>query len=325
MWHAITDVPGVLVGQISDVDAMTGCTVCVFPAGAVGGVDIRGSASGTREIAVLEGGHIAPHIHAIMLAGGSAYGLDAAGGAMRALEEQGIGFVTRAARVPLVPAAILYDLGLGSATRRPDVAMGYAACRAAVAGAVAEGSVGAGTGATVGKLFGMTHAMQGGVGTASARLHDSVWIGALVACNAFGDVLDAETGHLLAGTRRAPESFELVDTALQLRLGHAPQVTVGTNTTLAVVATNAQLTKPQAQKLAQLAQQGLVRGLSPAQTLFDGDTVFAVSTGPQTADLTRLGVMAAALVATCLTRAVRSARSLGGVPGLGDVQPQQGR
>jgi L-aminopeptidase/D-esterase-like protein len=319
MWNAITDVPGVLVGQVSDLEAITGCTVLVFPEGAVGGVDLRGSATGTREIDTLSALHVAPRIHAITLAGGSAYGLEAASGVMQALEEQGIGFLTRAARVPLVPAAILFDLGLGSATRRPDAAMGYATCRVATATTVEEGNAGAGTGATVGKLFGMSHAMKGGVGTASLCLDGTVWIGALVACNAFGDVVDVVTGRLLAGTRWAPDSPELADTAEQIRQGQTPRTLEGTNTTLGVVATNAQLTKPQAQKLAQLAQHGLVRGLSPAHTLFDGDTVFAVSTGTATADLTRLGIVAADLLALCLDRAVRAARSLDGVPGLGDT------
>jgi L-aminopeptidase/D-esterase-like protein len=319
MWQAITDVPGVRVGQVSDLDALTGCTVLVFPDGAVGGVDMRGSATGTREIDTLSALHVAPCIHAITLAGGSAFGLDAAGGVMRALEAQGLGFPTRAARIPLVPSAILYDLGIGSASRRPDAEMGYAACQAAVAGPVAEGNAGAGTGATVGKLFGMAQAMQGGIGTASRCLNDALWVGALVACNAFGDVVEPTTGRLLAGTRCAPESMVLADTARLLLEGVKPRSVAGTNTTLAVVATNAQLSKPQAQKLAQLAQHGFIRSLSPAHTLFDGDIVFAVSTGTASADLTQLGVLAAELVATCLQRAVRLARSVGGVPGLGDV------
>jgi L-aminopeptidase/D-esterase-like protein len=319
MWQAITDVPGVLVGQVSDMEAITGCTVLVFPDGAVGGVDVRGSATGTREIDTLSALHVAPRVHAITLAGGSAFGLDAAGGVMRALEAQGIGFPMRAARVPLVPAAILYDLGIGSATRRPDAEMGYAACQAAGAGHIEEGKAGAGTGATVGKLFGMAQAMQGGVGTASRYLNNSLWMGALAVCNAFGDVVDPATGRLLAGTRHTPDAMTLADTARLLRDGVKPRGMQGTNTTLAVVATNAHLSKPQAQKLAQLAQHGFVRGLSPAHTMFDGDIVFAVSTGSEAADLTQLGVIAAELLATCLGRAVRAARSIGGVPGLGDT------
>jgi L-aminopeptidase/D-esterase-like protein len=323
MWHAITDVPGVWVGQVQDMEAITGCTVLVFPEGAVGGVDVCGSASGTRELTTLSALHVAPQIHAITLAGGSAFGLEAAGGVMRALEEQGIGFPTRVARVPLVPAAIIFDLGIGSATRRPDAAMGYAACRAALAGPVAEGNAGAGTGATVGKLFGMVQAMQGGIGTASRCLDGHLWVGALVVCNAFGDVVDATRATLLAGARQTPMSPVLADTAEQLRQGRRPPAFAPQHTTLGVVATNARLSKPQAEKLAQLAQHGLVRGLSPAHTLFDGDTVFAVSTGTHAADLTRLGVVAADLLAACLCRAVKAARSLGGVPGLGDAAGAQ--
>lgn len=318
MRQAITDVPGVLVGQAQDIEALTGCTVLVFPAGAVGGVDVRGSASGTRELVVLDAMHLTPAIYAIALAGGSAFGLDAAGGVMRALEEQGIGFPTPAACVPIVPAAIIYDLGIGSAGVRPDAAMGYAACQAAATGAVEQGNAGAGTGATVGKLYGMPQAMQGGVGTASAQLDGDVWVGALVVCNALGDVRDPATGALLAGTREAPDSMVLADTAEQLRRGVTPRLDAGTNTTLGVVATNAELSKPQARKLAQLAQHGFVKGLSPAHTLYDGDTMFATSTGAQTADPIQLGIVAADLVAESLRAAVRAALSIGGVPGLGD-------
>ena len=318
MWQAITDVPGVLVGQAQDAEALTGCTVAVFPDGAVGGVDVRGSASGTRELVVLDAMHLTPAIHAITLSGGSAFGLDAAGGVMRALEEQGIGFPTPAACVPIVPAAIIYDLGMGAAGIRPDAAMGYAACQAAAAGPVEQGNAGAGMGATVGKLYGMPQAMQGGVGTASAQLDNDVWVGALVVCNALGDVRDPVTGMLLAGTREAPDSLALADTAEQLRRGATPRLDAGTNTTLGVVATNARLSKPQTRKLAQLAQHGLVKGLSPAHTLYDGDTVFAVSTGTHSADPIQLGIVAADLVAESLSAAVKAARSGGGVPGLGD-------
>ena len=317
MWQAITDVPGVLVGQAQDAEALTGCTVAVFPDGAVGGVDVRGSASGTRELVVLDAMHLTPAIHAITLSGGSAFGLDAAGGVMWALEEQGIGFPAPAACVPIVPAAIIYDLGVGSAGIRPDAAMGYTACQAAASGPVEQGNAGAGMGATVGKLYGMPQAMQGGVGTASAQL-DNVWVGALVVCNALGDVRDPATGMLLAGTREAPDSLALADTAEQLRRGATPRLDAGTNTTLGIVATNARLSKPQARKLAQLAQHGLVKGLSPAHTLYDGDTVFAVSTGTHAADPIQLGIVAADLVAESLSAAVKAARSVGGVPGLGD-------
>lgn len=320
MWQAITDVPGVLVGQVEDTEALTGCTVLVFPEGAVGGVDVCGSASGTRELSTLSGWHVTPHIHAICLAGGSAFGLDAAGGVMRALEAHGIGYATRAARVPIVPAAIIYDLGIGSASRRPDVAMGYAACETAVSGPVGEGNVGAGIGATVGKFYGMNHAMKGGVGTASAWLDHGVWVGALAVCNALGDVRDAATGRLLAGARQSPESWVLADTAQLLSQGRKPDAEAGGNTTLGVVATNVALSKPQVEKLAKLAQHGIVKALSPAHTMFDGDTVFAVSTGPLTGDFTRLGVVAADVLAAALARSVTQATSLAGVPGLGDAK-----
>ena len=319
MWRAITDVPGVRVGQAQDVEALTGCTVLVFPEGAVGGVDVCGSASGTRELTVLSGWHVTPHIHAICLAGGSAFGLDAAGGVMRCLEAQGIGYATRAARVPIVPAAIIYDLGMGSASRRPDAAMGYAACQAAAAGPVAEGNVGAGIGATVGKCYGMSRAMKGGVGTASMALEEGVWVGALAVCNALGDVRDAATGALLAGARLSPDGMALADTARLLSEGRRPDAEAGCNTTLGVVATNAALSKPQAEKLAKLAQHGLVKALSPAHTMFDGDTVFAVSTGSAHADMTRLGIVAATLLATALARSVQLAASVAGVPGLADA------
>ena len=318
MWHAITDVPGVLVGQAHDAEALTGCTVAVFPDGAVGGADVRGSASGTRELVVLDATHLTPAIHAITLSGGSAFGLDAAGGVMRALEEQRIGFPTPAACVPIVPAAIIYDLGVGSSSVRPDAAMGYAACQAAVAGPVDLGNAGAGMGATVGKLHGIPQAMKGGVGTASARLDNDVRVGALVVCNALGDVREPVTGALLAGTRDAPDSMTLLDTAEQLRHGAAPRLDAGTNTTLGIVATNAMLSKPQARKLAQLAQHGFVKGLSPAHTVYDGDTMFAVSTGSLKADPIQLGIVAADLVAQSLGAAVKAARSVGGIPGLGD-------
>jgi L-aminopeptidase/D-esterase-like protein len=319
VWQAITDVPGVLVGQVQDTEALTGCTVLVFPDGAVGGVDVCGSASGTRELTTLNGWHVTPHIHAICLAGGSAFGLDAAGGVMQALEAQGIGYETRAARVPIVPAAIIYDLGIGSARRRPDAAMGAAACQAAVSGPVAEGNAGAGTGATVGKFYGMDRAMKGGVGTASAELDTGVWVGALAVCNALGDVRDAVSGNLLAGARLAPDRMALADTARLLRQGGPPPAAAGGNTTLGVVATNVGLTKPQVEKLAKLAQHGLVKALSPAHTLYDGDTVFAVSTGSVDGDVTRLGVVAAELMATALARSVTLATSVAGVPGLGDT------
>jgi L-aminopeptidase/D-esterase-like protein len=311
----LTDIPGIRVGHVSDFDAITGCTAILCEAGAVAGVDIRGSASGTEEIETLDPGHVTEQIHGILLAGGSAFGLEAASGVRRYLEHKGIGFDTGAAKVPIVPAAILYDLAIGKAGVRPTLAMGEAAAAAATDGPVAEGSVGAGTGATIGKILGMKQAMKGGIGCWTFALPSGVLVAALVAVNAFGDVRDPATGKLVAGARRAPGSMDLADTEEQMKLRPAAGFG-GRNTTLAVVATNARLTKVQARKLAQLASLGMARTIYPVNTTFDGDTVFALSLGSRSADLNSLGVAAAESLAAAILRAVRLSKSLGGVPGL---------
>ena len=279
------------------------------------GVDIRGSASGTEEIGTLDPGHVTERIHGILLAGGSAFGLEAASGVRRYLERQGIGFDTGAAKVPIVPAAILYDLGIGKADVRPTLAMGEAAAAAATDGPVAEGSVGAGTGATVGKILGMRQAMKSGIGCSTVELPSGVLVASLVAVNAFGDVRDPATGKIVAGARKAPDSREFAGTEEEMKqrpaLGFG-----GRNTTLAVIATNARLTKVQARKLAQLASLGMARTIYPVNTTFDGDTVFALSLGSHAADLNTLGVAAAEALSAAILRAVRLARTLGGVPGL---------
>jgi len=315
----LTDIAGVRVGHASDYDGLTGCTVILCEGGAVAGCDIRGSATGTEELDLLSPQHLTERIHAVTLAGGSAFGLEAASGVRRFLEQRGVGFPTRAARVPLVPAAILYDLAIGKAGARPTREMGEAAAAAATSGPVAEGAVGAGTGATVGKLFGMAQAMKAGVGSYSIELENrfaGVRVAALVAVNAFGDVRDPDSGRLLAGARRSPDSRELADTAQAIKRGTTPPPLVGQNTTLAVVATNARLTKVQATKLAQLAGIGMARALSPAWTTLDGDIVIALSAGDAQADLDALGVAAAEAVAQAIVRAARNAPTLGGVPGL---------
>lgn len=315
----LTDIAGIRVGHVSDYEALTGCTVVLCEGGAVAGGDIRGSATGTEEFDVLSPIHLTGRIHAVTLAGGSAFGLEAASGVRRFLEQKGIGFPTRAGRVPLVPAAILYDLGIGQASVRPTREMGEAAAAAATDEPVAEGAVGAGTGATAGKLFGMSHAMKTGIGSCSLELegrHAGVRVAALVAANPFGDIRDPETGRLVAGARRSPESLELADTARRMLRGEAPPPGLPQNTTLAVVATNARLTKVEATKLAQLASIGLARALSPAWTTLDGDLVIALSTGEAEADLDTLGVAAADVVARAIVRAAEKAPSLGGLPGL---------
>ncbi len=320
----LTDIEGILVGHAADREGVTGCTAILFPEGAVAGVDVRGSAVGEREFEVLRPGHIADRIHGIVLAGGSAFGLAAADGVMRFLEEKGIGFDVGVTRVPIVPTAILFDLALGDSRRRPDAAMGYAAAQAATTGKVEEGSVGAGTGATVGKLFGLKQAVKGGTGTTTVEVAGGVLVSALAVVNAFGDVRDPAIGAIIAGARRAPESAEFVDTAAQMKAGASKpgfgRPAAMPSTTLAVVATNARLDRVQATKLAAMAQNGLARAINPVHTMFDGDVVFGVSVGTKAGDLNALGTVAAEAVAAAILRAVRTATSLGGIPALRDLR-----
>jgi L-aminopeptidase/D-esterase-like protein len=312
----LTDIPGIRVGHVSDFQAITGCTAILCEAGAVGGVDIRGAASGTQETPTLDPLHVDPVVHGILLAGGSAFGLEAAAGVRRYLERHGAGVSTPAAKVPIVPAAILYDLGIGNAHVRPTVAMGEAAASAATAEAVAEGSVGAGTGATVGKALGMKQAMKGGLGSFTVTLPGGLLVASLVAVNAFGDVRDPAVGRIVAGARKSPDSREFAD-ASEILKQRPPAALVRTNTTLAVVATNARLTKVEATKLAQFASLGMARAIYPVNTTNDGDTVFALALGDHRADINSLGIAAAEAVVAAILRAVRSAKSLGGIPGLG--------
>ena len=312
----LTDIPGIRVGHVSDYRAITGCTAILCPRGAVGGVDIRGSATGTEETPVLDPGHVTPQVHGILLAGGSAFGLEAASGVRRYLEHQGVGYNTGAAKVPIVPAAILYDLAIGQAGVRPTAAMGEAAAAAATADAVKEGSVGAGTGATVGKILGMRQAMKSGVGAFTVTLPGGVMVSSLAVVNAFGDVRDPATGKILAGARTTPEGTDFIDTQEQMKRGAAGGFAVR-NTTLVVVATDARLTKVQATKLAQQAGLGMARTIYPVNTMFDGDIVFALSLGDKQADVNTLGVAGAEAVAESILRAVKLAKTMGGVPGLG--------
>jgi len=312
----LTDIPGIRVGHVSDYQAITGCTVILADGGAVGGVDIRGSASGSQELDVLSPQHITPQVHGICLAGGSAFGLEAACGVRNYLERKGIGFATGAAKVPIVPAAILYDLGIGKSNVRPTREMGEAAAKAASADAVAEGNVGAGTGATVGKLQGMKSAMKGGMGSFTVRVGSNILISALVATNPLGDVIDPKSGKVIAGARKAPDSSEFLDATEAIRQGARLPPAVTGHTILAVIATNVRMTKPQASKLAALAQHGMVRTVSPVHTIHDGDIVFALSVGSETADFVSLGVAAADALSGAILRSVQQARTIGGVPGL---------
>ena len=309
---AITDVPGILVGHATDLVGRTGCTVVICEQDAVGGIDIRGTAAGTRQVDALRSLHLVDRVQAVLLSGGSAFGLDAAGGVMRFLEERGRGFDVKITRVPIVPTAVIFDLAFAVPGVRPDHAMGYQACVNA-GREVAEGSVGVGTGATVGKLYGLPHATKGGLGTSSRRL-GPVWVGALVVVNAFGDVIDDQTGEILAGTRDPERGLRFIDTLVNVRSGRIPKGESLFNTTLGVVATNASLTRPQAGKLAQMAQNGLVKTIRPIHSTFDGDVVFALSTGEERADLNVLGAMAEEAVREAVKRAILLADGIGLVP-----------
>ncbi len=320
MHNTLTDVPGLAVGHWTDLEAATGCTVILCPPqGAVAGVDVRGFAPGTREIVLLDPVYTVDRVHAILLSGGSAFGLAAADGVMRWLEERGRGFETGVAKVPIVPAAILFDLAIGRADVRPDGAAGYAACGAATTQPVVQGCVGAGTGATVGKLLGLPNATKGGIGSASRRLENGVMIGALVAVNPVGDVVNPESGRILAGARRPDGGFANSMTLIEARLGQSFPDIVSSNTTLAVVATNATLTKAGATKVARMAHDGLARAIRPIHTSFDGDTVFALSVGDLAADAGLVGALAADVLAEAVINAVRAAQSLHGIPATRDL------
>ncbi len=329
---AITDVPGIEVGQAEDEEALTGCTVILCRKGAVAGVDVRGGAPGTRETDLLDPVNLVEKVHAILLTGGSAFGLDAAAGVMRYLEEQGIGFHTGVARVPIVPAAVLFDLNLGRADRRPDAEMGYRAAASASTAPPRQGNAGAGMGASVGKLFGIQQAMKAGIGTAAIEIGGGVIVGALMAVNAFGDIIDPQSGQILAGLRSAalgplrlgqPGYFADTLAMMRSRLGRAVlSFASRTNTIIGVVAANVNMTKAEITRVAQMAHDGLARVVRPAHTLLDGDTIFALATGGKNADVSTVGAWAAEVTAWAILNAVRQAASVGGLPGLLDSSPR---
>jgi L-aminopeptidase/D-esterase-like protein len=314
--NGLTDVPGILVGHATDNDALTGCTVILCGNAAIGGVDVRGPATGSCELETLKPGHVAPFVHALVLAGGSAFGLEASSGARRILEKRKVGFNTSVAYVPIVPGAILFDLGIGRADVRPDREMGEKATLAANDGPVPEGNVGAGTGCTVGKVFGFRQAMKSGIGSASLTLGSGVVVAALVAVNAYGDVIDPENGKVVAGTRKSPDSREFVNSAAALRHGIPEAPPFRGNTTLSVIATNARLDKVQTNHVAAMASLGIARSISPVNTMVDGDITFALSLGNEKASADAVGVAAAEVLAIAVLRAVRAAKSAGGAPGL---------
>jgi L-aminopeptidase/D-esterase-like protein len=327
--NSITDIPGILVGHAHDAEALTGCTVILCEDGAVGGVDQRGGAPGTRETDPMRPMHLVQKVHAVVLSGGSAFGLDSATGAVRYLEEKGVGFNVGVARVPIVPAAILFDLGIGRSDVRPDADMGYAACQNASSERPAEGNAGAGMGATVGKILGPMGAMKSGIGTTSIDLGGGAVVGAIVAVNAFGDVVDPQNGEILAGVRPVkggPISIGGRETfadsmKVMLSLAGKAVLSFGSrgNTVIGIVATNAKLNKEEANKVAQMAHDGIAQTVRPAHTMLDGDTLFALSLGRKNVDVNVIGAYAAEAVAGAIVRAVACAETVEGFPAARDV------
>jgi L-aminopeptidase/D-esterase-like protein len=340
-------IAGLKIGHAQDDTGLTGCTVLLAEGGAVAACHVLGGAVGERELETLRPGHLVERIHALVFAGGSAFGLEAASGVMRWCEERAIGFDTGVAKIPIVPAAILFDLRLGDPRRRPDAAMGYAAAEAAAAAPedapVAEGNVGAGTGCTVGKLFGINRAMKAGIGcwteelggqglgpvtaspkqggaSAPAVARGAIRVAALAVVNVFGDIRDPDTGKIVAGARLAENSGEFADTAAAMRRGTVRTGFKDPDTVLVAVATNAALGRLEAERLAKMAAAGVARVVSPAHTTFDGDIVFALSLGTAQVDLNALGAAAAEAVARAIVRGVTQARSAGGVPSFADAR-----
>jgi L-aminopeptidase/D-esterase-like protein len=320
---SITDVQGVKVGHFTDSRRPTGCTVLLFEKGATAGVDVRGGSPGTRETDLLNPINTVQQVQAILLAGGSAFGLDAASGVVRFLEEHRLGYAVGDNVVPIVPAAILYDLRIGDPKIRPTAESGYKACQFATSGRVAEGNVGAGAGATVGNMFGPKQAMKSGLGSASIRVGDTgIIVGAIVAVNPAGDVVDPKTGKIIAGARK-PDGSGFMDTMARIREGYRVRAD-NTNTAIGVVATNVALDKVQATKVAQMAHDGLARTINPVHTPSDGDTIFAVATGAiaTRANHGSIGALAADVMAQAVQRAVMSARGIAGLPSYSDLRPR---
>ena len=323
---ALTDVPGIEVGHADDATALTGCTVVLCREGAIAGGAVPGLAPGTRETDLLRPGSLVEKAHAVVLTGGSAFGLAAADGVMRYLEEQGIGYDTGVARVPIVPGAVLFDLALGDAMVRPDANMGYRACRAARADEARQGNVGAGMGATVGKVFGIGRATKSGLGTASLRV-GALIVAAMMAVNAFGDVVDPAGGAIIAGARTA-DGRGWADTAVAMRDvlagGSATHdgfaARSGQNTAIGVVATNARLDVAQANRVAAAAHDGLARATRPAHTLFDGDALFCLATGEVPAHQALVSSLAAEAVTLAMLNGVWAAEPAGGLPCARDLR-----
>jgi L-aminopeptidase/D-esterase-like protein len=318
----LTAVPGIRVGHHTLTERLTGCTVIIADGGAVGGVDVRGAAPGTRETDLLDPGNLVEKVNAILLSGGSAHGLDAAAGVMRYLEERKAGYAFGGAYVPIVPGAVLFDLPIGDKPHvRPGADCGYRAAGAATGGAIAEGNVGAGAGATVGKFGGLRRPMKGGIGTASITTADGLIVAALVAVNAAGDIIDPATGRVVAGVR-TEDGKGLLDVRTLLRGGGLPPPAPAEHTTLGVVATNATLTKAQAGRVATMAHDGFARAIVPSHTMGDGDVIFSLATGTRAgeANVSVIGALAAEVTAEAILRAVRAATGIPGYPAVRDLK-----
>ena len=312
------ELQGFMFGNAQDTKAATGCTVIICPEGAVAGVDVRGGAPGTRETDLLRPENYVEKIHAVLLAGGSAYGLDAAAGVMQYLEAAGIGFDVGVAKVPIVAGAVLFDLPCGDAGVRPDKAMGYAACISSAKGDFSTGSVGAGTGATIGKVYGMEYAMKGGLGAYCVKMGNLI-LGAVVAVNCLGDVVDPDSGAILAGARRRDNGQFLKSEAGLLRQAETSANLFAGNTTIGAVITNAKLTKAQATKVASMAHDGYARTMRPSHTMLDGDTIFTLSAGQVQADISAVGALASEVMAKAVVCAVKEATQLAGFPCFQDI------
>jgi len=318
---AITDIQGIKVGHTSDLQGVTGCTVILFQQPATGAIDLRGGGTSTRQIDSLLSHNTFGKIHAILLTGGSAYGLDASSGVMKYLEENNVGLeVGYGMVVPSVPTAVIFDLGIGNGKIRPDAKMGYEACMKAVSSPPAEGSVGAGTGATIGKLLGLNHSTKGGIGTACHEFEDGTIVGVLVVVNAFGDIMSPRNGKIIAGVRENEQSKSFSGTVNLFKQGITFRPEESQNTTLAVVATNAAFSKSELVRIANIAQTGFARVISPVHTVADGDVVIAASTGDKTQDANLVGIIAAELTEKAIIRAVEISESLGGIPSYSDIK-----
>lgn len=321
---SITDIEGIRLGHASDFGAVTGCTVILFDKPAIGAIDLRGGGTSTRQIDSLLSHNTFGKVHAILLTGGSAYGLDASGGVMKFLEERNKGLsVGYGMVVPSVPTAVIFDLGIGNGRIRPDARMGYEACLNAGSTGVEEGSIGAGTGATIGKLLGLDHATKGGIGTSGYKFENGIIVAVLVVVNAFGDVVSPENGEIIAGVRTTPRGSKFAGTVNLLKQGVTFREDKSQNTTLAVVATNARFSKSELGRIANIAQTGLARVISPVHTIADGDVVIAVSCGEIEGDANLIGVIAAELTANAILRALHHSKGMGGIPSTEDLRGEE--